>query len=167
MADLRSIAECTISSGYAKECVSIYKIIRQSIVDEGVYHLGVEKLSSSQLNKMDWEVLESKIKNWLDTVKISMRTLFTGEKILCDHVFASSDSIRESCFTEISKQGATILFSFPEVVAKSKKSPEKIFRVLDIYTAISENWPEIESIFSFESTASVRYQAITSLIRLK
>ncbi|XP_041026369.1 exocyst complex component EXO70H1-like [Juglans microcarpa x Juglans regia] len=166
MADLRSIAECMISSGYAKECVSIYKIIRQSIVDEGIYRLGVEKLSSSQINKMDWEVLELKIKNWLDAVKISMRTLFTGERILCDHVFASSDSIRESCFTEISKQGAIILFSFPEVVAKSKKSPEKFLRVLDIYTAISENWPEIESIFSFESTASVRSQAITSLIRL-
>ncbi|KAG7964677.1 hypothetical protein I3843_09G182900 [Carya illinoinensis] len=166
MADLRSIAECMISSGYAKECVSIYKIIRKSIVDEGIYRLGVEKLSSSLINKMDWEVLELKIKNWLDAVKISMRTLFTGERILCDHVFSSSDSIRESCFTEISKQGATMLFSFPEVVAKSKKSPEKIFQVLDMYTAISENWPEIESIFSFDSTASILSQAITSLVRL-
>ncbi|KAG2685653.1 hypothetical protein I3760_10G135400 [Carya illinoinensis] len=167
MADLRSIAECMISSGYAKECVSIYKIIRKSIVDEGIYRLGVEKLSSSQISKMDWELLDMRIKAWLDAVKISMKTLFNGERILCDHVFASSDSIRESCFAEISKGGATLLFGFPEVlVAKSKKSPEKIFRVLDMYTAIAENWPEIEFIFSFESTATVRSQAINSLIRL-
>ncbi|KAB1223995.1 Exocyst complex component EXO70A1 [Morella rubra] len=166
MADLRSIAECMISSGYGKECVSIYKIIRKSIVDEGIYRLGVEKLSSSQINKMGWEVLELRIKNWLEAVKVSMRTLFNGERILCDHVFAASDSIRESCFTEISKEGAMLLFGFPEVVAKSKKSPDKVFRVLDMYTAIAENWPEIESIFSFESTATVRSQAITSLVRL-
>nr|DAD43207.1 TPA_asm: hypothetical protein HUJ06_001437 [Nelumbo nucifera] len=35
MSDLKSIANCMISSGYGKECVKIYKIIRKSIVDEG------------------------------------------------------------------------------------------------------------------------------------
>ncbi|KAK7851572.1 exocyst complex component EXO70H1 [Quercus suber] len=168
MTDLRSIAECMISTGYAKECISIYKIIRKSIVDEGIYRLGVEKISSSQINKMDWEVLDRRIKDWLEAVKVSMTILFNGERILCDHVFASSDSIRESCFTEISKEGATLLFGFPElVVAKSKKShPEKIFRVLDMYTAISTNWIEIDSIFSFESTVTVRAQALNSLNKL-
>ncbi|KAM4089802.1 hypothetical protein ACJW30_09G011500 [Castanea mollissima] len=167
MTDLRSIAECMISSGYAKECITIYKIIRKSIIDEGIYRLGVEKMSSSQINKMDWEVLDRRIKDWLEAVKISTTTLFNGERILCDHVFASSDSIRESCFTEISKEGATLLFGFPELVAKSKKShPEKIFRVLDMYTAISTNWVEIDSIFSFESTVTVRAQALNSLNKL-
>ncbi|XVF76571.1 hypothetical protein PTKIN_Ptkin13bG0276400 [Pterospermum kingtungense] len=167
MSDLKLIADCMIATGYAKECISIYKIIRKSIIDEGIYKLGVEKMSSSQVNKMDWDVLDLKIKNWLEAMKISMRKLFIGERILCDYVFASSDSIRESCFTDISKEGATLLFGFPELVAKTKKSPpEKIFRVLDIYTAISENWQEIETIFSFESTSAVRLQALNSLVRL-
>ncbi|WCJ28238.1 exocyst subunit exo70 family protein H4 [Euphorbia peplus] len=167
MTDLRSIAECMIASGYSKECVNVYKVIRKSIIDEAMYKLGVEKLSSSQVNKMDWDALDLKIKRWLEAVKISMRTLFTGERILCDHVFAASDSIRESCFTEISKDGALLLFGFPEIVAKYKKSPpEKMFRVLDIYVGISENWMEIESIFSFESLAVVRSQALTSLVKL-
>ncbi|XP_044499665.1 exocyst complex component EXO70H1-like [Mangifera indica] len=167
MADLKSIADCMISAGYAKECISIYKIIRKSIIDEGIYRLGVERFSNSQINKMDWEALDIKIKNWLDAVKIAMRTLFNGERILCDHVFASSDSIKESCFSDISKEGALILFSFPELVAKTKKSPpEKMFRVLGMYTAIAENWPEIESIFSHESVSTVRLQAINSLVKL-
>ncbi|KAA8518847.1 hypothetical protein F0562_016379 [Nyssa sinensis] len=141
MDDLRLIAECMISSGYGKECVKIYNIIRKSIIDEGIYRLGVER--------------------------IAVKTLFNGERILCDHVFAASDSIRESCFTEISKEGASILFAFPETVAKSsKKSPEKVFRTLDMYTAISEYWPEIESIFSFESTSAIRSQTLTSLNKL-
>ncbi|KAI4300171.1 hypothetical protein L6164_033579 [Bauhinia variegata] len=167
MADLRAIAECMISSGYAKECLSVYKVIRKSIIDEGIYRLNVEKVSSSQMNKMDWQVLELKIKAWLEAVKISVRTLFTGERVLCDHVFRSFESIRESCFAEISRDGANLLFGFPELVAKTKKSPpEKMFRILDMYTAISELWPEIESIFSFESTSAVRSQAFESLVRI-
>ncbi|XP_052174627.1 exocyst complex component EXO70H1-like [Diospyros lotus] len=167
MADLRLIAECMISSGYGKECVTIYKIIRKSIVDEGIYRLGVDRISHSRTHKMDSEVLEFRMKNWLDAVKIGVKTLFNGERILCDYVFAASESIRESCFTEITKDGAQILFGFPEFVAKSiKKSPEKMFRTLDMYTAISEIWPEIQSIFSFKSASNVRLQAINSLDKL-
>ncbi|XP_022746833.1 exocyst complex component EXO70H1-like [Durio zibethinus] len=167
MSDLKSIADCMIASGYAKECVHIYKIIRKYIINEGIYKLGIEKISWSRINKMEWDVLDLKIKDWLEAVKISVRTLFNGERILCDHVFSMSDSIRESCFAEISKEAATLLFGFPELVARSKKSPpEKMFRVLDMYTAISEYWQEIETIFSFESTSAVRLQALYSLVRL-
>ncbi|KAF5206046.1 Exocyst complex component exo70h1 [Thalictrum thalictroides] len=166
MSDLRSIAECMISAGYGRECVKIYNIIRKSIVDEGLYKLGIERLTSNQILKLDWDVLDFKIKNWVGAVKIAVKTLFHGERILVDYVFCNSDSIRESCFTEITKEGANYLFSFPEFVGKGKKSPEKMFRILDLYDAISELWPEIESIFSFESTSSIRKQAVSSLIRL-
>ncbi|XP_052172082.1 exocyst complex component EXO70H1-like [Diospyros lotus] len=167
MADLRLIAESMISTGYGKECVKIYKTIRKSIVDEGIYRLGVERVSNSKTHKMDRELIELKTKNWLSAVKIAVKTLFNGERILCDHVFAASDTIRESCFADITKEGAQILFGFPELAVKNKKnSPEKVFRMLDMYTAISENWPEIESIFSFESTSAVLSQAITALVKL-
>ncbi|KAL5833095.1 hypothetical protein ACOSQ3_016769 [Xanthoceras sorbifolium] len=166
MAELKAIADCMIASGYAKECVKIYKLIRKSIVDEAIYNLGVEKLSFSVIQKMDWEALEIKIKNWVHAVKPAVKTLFYGERILCDNVFSTSDSIRESCFSEICKEGAMTLFGFPENVAKCKKTPEKMFRTLDLYEAISDLWPEIESIFGFESTTDVRSQAVNSLIRL-
>lgn len=167
MDDLRSIAECMISSGYAKECMGIYKIIRKSIIDEGIYRLGVEKITPSQVQKLQWEAMDAKIKSWLDAMKVAMRILFYGERMLCDHVFAASDSIRESCFKEITKEGAAILFGFPEAVARSsKKSPEKMFRLLDMYTAIAESWPEIESIFAVDSTSAVRSLALNSLIRI-
>ncbi|CAK9164731.1 unnamed protein product [Ilex paraguariensis] len=35
-----------------------------------------------------------------------------------------------------------------------------------MYTAIANHWPEIESIFSFESTFDIRSQALTSLVKL-
>ncbi|KAK9154219.1 hypothetical protein Sjap_001699 [Stephania japonica] len=166
MSDLRMIAECMISLGYSKECVKIYKIIRKSIIDEGLYRLGIERLSSHQIQKMDWEVVEVKIKSWLGAVKVAVKTLFAGERLLCDFIFANFDFIRESCFSDVAKEGAVFLFQFPEFVAKGKKSPEKMFRILDLYDSVSDLWPEMESIFSFESTTIVRSQAIASLLRL-
>ncbi|KAI5666107.1 hypothetical protein M9H77_15960 [Catharanthus roseus] len=168
MSNLKTIADCMISAGYGKECVYIYKLIRRSMTDETLYYLGVEKLSSSQIQKMDWNVLELKIKKWLTAVKTAVKTLFHGERILCDHVFSASDNIRESCFSEIVKDNALTLLSFPENVAKYKKilSPEKMFRFLDIYEAISDLWIEIEVIFSFDSLSVVKSQAVASLLKL-
>ena len=166
MKDLKVIADCMISTGYGKECVKIYKLIRKSIVDESLYNLGVDRSTSSQINKMEWDVIDYKIKNWLHNVKVAVKTLFYGERILCDHVFSASDKIRESCFADISREGALSLFAFPENVAKGKKSPEKMFRILDLYDTISELWPEMEFIFSFESTSTVRAQAVAALVKL-
>ncbi|OIW05775.1 hypothetical protein TanjilG_23561 [Lupinus angustifolius] len=168
MADLKAIADCMISSGYARECVKIYIVMRKSIVDEALYHLGVERLSFSQVQKMEWEVVELKIKTWLNAVKAAVGNVFYGERILCDHIFsaASEKRVAESCFTEITREGAMLLFGFPEMVAKCKKTPEKLFKTLDLYEAISDNWPQIESIFSLESTSGVRTTAFTSLLKL-
>ncbi|KAJ4969982.1 hypothetical protein NE237_003081 [Protea cynaroides] len=165
MSDLRSIADCMISAGYTKECIKIYKILRKSIVDEALYNLGIQRLTSSQIRKMEWEVVELKIKSWLNAVNIAVKSLFLGERIVCDNVF-TSEFIRESCFSEITKGGAIHLFQFPESVAECHKSPEKIFKMLDLYDAISELWPHIDIIFSFESLSIVRSRAQNSLIKL-
>lgn len=166
LSDLKSIADCMISSGYGIECVNMYKLIRKSIVDEGLYLLGIEKFKSSQIHKMDWEALDHMVKNWLHAVKIAVKTLFGGEKILCDHVFSASQTIRESCFSEITREGGTNLFRFPELAALSKKLPERIFPLMELYEAISDLWPEIESTFNSESTSAIKLQALSSLVRL-
>ena len=167
MSDLRSIAECMISCGYGKECVDIYKTIRRSIVDEGLYKLGFDRQSPSRVLKLDWDVLEPRVQNWLAVSKVAVRTLFAGERALCDHVFSSFKSIRESCFAEISRDCAIYFLGFPELVAlKTKMSPEKVFRMLDMYDSIAELLPEIETIFSQNSTSAVRTQAKSSLEKL-
>ncbi|XP_020412184.1 exocyst complex component EXO70A1-like [Prunus persica] len=166
MSDLKSIADCMISSGYGIECVKIYKIIRKSIVDGGLFRLGIQQFKSPQVHKMDLEGLESILRNWMDAVKIAVKALFRGEKYLCDHVFSASENIKESCFYEITKEGATTLFRFPELIVKNKKAPERIFWQLEIYEAVSDLWPEIESIFDSESTQAIKLQALSSWLKL-
>ncbi|XP_075503809.1 exocyst complex component EXO70H1-like [Primulina tabacum] len=168
MADLKSIADSMIGSGYARESLKIYKIIRKSIIDETLYYLHVESSSVSSIQKMDWQVLDQKIKNWLHAVKVAVKTLFCGERILCDFVFSSSEKLAESCFAEISRDAAVNLISFPHNFAKSKKilSLEKMFRGLDMYEAISDLWPDIESIFGYESLSVVRCEAVAAQLKL-
>ncbi|KAK0591383.1 hypothetical protein LWI29_000861 [Acer saccharum] len=167
ISDLKAIADCMIGCGYGKECTKIYTLIRRSLVDEKLYQLGVKRFKASQIHKMNWEELEPMIKNWLSAVKIAMKTIFTGEKFIYDHVFsAPTTAIRESCFGDVTKGGAMNLFRFPELISKSKKSPERIFRLMELYEALSELWPEIKSIFNIESTSAIKLQALSSLNKL-
>ncbi|OIT40755.1 PREDICTED: exocyst complex component EXO70A1-like [Nicotiana attenuata] len=167
MSDLNLIADCMVGSGYAKECVKIYKIFRKSIVDEGLYRLGIESRSSAHINGKNSDALEHQVKHWINAVKVGVKTFFYGERFLCDHVFSTSNTIRETCFTDIAKEGGINLFRFPEVIAKSKKSPENIFLLMDLHETISELLPEIESIFSYESISTVKMQALSILHKLK
>lgn len=167
VADLRAIAGAMISAGYGKECVKIYKILRKSIVDEGLYRLGFEKLTVKQVQKLSRETLDLRIRTWISAANVAVKTLFAGERILCDQVFGGSESISESCFADIARDAAVQLLGFAELVAKSKRSPDKLFKILDLYSMISELWPDIESIFSFDSTSAVRYQAQASLQKLR
>ncbi|CAH9111642.1 unnamed protein product [Cuscuta europaea] len=167
MSDLRQIGHCMVSSGYAKECVNIFELRRKSVVEEGLYNLGIRRYSSSSrhISKTGWNIVEDQIKNWLSAVRFAVRSLFNGERLLCDYVFSASETIREACFTHIAKDDAINLFRFPELVVagKSKISPDQVFVLMDIYEEISELFPEIESIFSYESVSEVRQQALSSL----
>ncbi|ESQ36123.1 hypothetical protein EUTSA_v10007118mg [Eutrema salsugineum] len=165
--DLKMIADCMISSGYEKDCVKIYKKLRRKIIVEAFSQLGFEKLNSAQMQKLEWEILEKKIKSCLRVARVAIITLFNGERILCDRIFSSSSvSVAESSFAEITLQSALNLFIFPITVAKCRKTAEKIFPTLDVYQTILHLIPKIEQIFSYDSTASVRSQAAESLEKL-
>ncbi|XP_021910404.1 exocyst complex component EXO70H1 [Carica papaya] len=166
MSDLKAVAECMISCGYGKECIRIYKLIRKSIIDEGLYLLGMERIKNSHIQKMDGEALEHVTKKWLNAIKIAVKTLLNGEKMLCDYVFSASKTIRESCFYEISKEKTITLFRFPEIISKKKKLPGRIFRLMELHQAISELWQDIELIFNSELTSVIKLQALSSLHKL-
>ncbi|KAH9305992.1 hypothetical protein KI387_010396, partial [Taxus chinensis] len=44
-------------------------------------------------------------------------------------------------------------------IAISRRSPEKLFKILDLYEALSELLPDTEIVFSDEMCSSVKTQA--------
>lgn len=166
MSDLKLIAESMISSGYSKECGKIYRITRKSIVDEELYRLGIRSYAQSQIIRMDHKALEQQVNKWVDIAKVAVRTIFSGERLLCDRVFAVSETIKQTCIAHTTMEGAINLFRFPEIVAKSKRSPDKIFLLINLFETISDLWPEIESIFSYEPLSPIKLQALSSMHKL-
>ncbi|GLJ06000.1 hypothetical protein SUGI_0030180 [Cryptomeria japonica] len=114
----------------------------------------------NDVQKIDWQLLDDKIRKWICAAKISIRTLFAREKKLCAYVFEGfDDKTRDYCFAEIVKEPTDRLLAFAEAVAATSRTPERMFRVLDLYEVLTDLMPDIEDIYSQESCRSVHEQA--------
>ncbi|KAL6496919.1 hypothetical protein OROGR_028848 [Orobanche gracilis] len=165
--DLRRIAERMIAAGYLRECVQVYASVRKSAVDASLKKLNVEKLSIGDIQRLEWETLEAKIRRWIRAAKICVRVLFASERRLCEQIFEGLvNSADDACFMETIKAPATQLFKFAEAISISRRSPEKLFKILDLHDALSDLLPGIEVVFESKSNESIRVQAVDILSRL-
>ncbi|CAK9179853.1 unnamed protein product [Ilex paraguariensis] len=165
--DLRSITERMISAGYLRECIQVYGSVRKSAVDASFRSLGIEKLSIGDIQRLEWEVLETKIRRWIRAAKVCVRILFASEKKLCEQIFEGlGTSTDDACFMETVKGPAIQLFNFAEAISISRRSPEKLFKILDLHDALSDLLPDIDIVFEWKSSESIRVQGAEILSRL-
>ncbi|KAK2651433.1 hypothetical protein Ddye_011289 [Dipteronia dyeriana] len=165
--DLRSIAERMIAAGYLRECIQVYGSVRKSAVDLNFKRLKVEKLSIGDIQRLEWDALETKIRRWIRAAKVCVRILFASEKRLCEQIFDGvGTAIDDACFMETVKGPAIQLFNFAEAISISRRSPEKLFKILDLHDALVELLPDIEVVFDSKSSDSIRVQAAEILSRL-
>ncbi|KAJ8535820.1 hypothetical protein K7X08_034221 [Anisodus acutangulus] len=165
--DLCCIAERMISAGYLRECIQVYGSVRKSAVDLSFRKLGIEKLSIGDIQRLDWETLETKIRRWIRAAKVCVRVLFASEKKLCEQIFDGlGTATDDACFMETIKGPAIQLLNFAEAISISRRSPEKLFKILDLHDALSDLLPDIEIVFESKSSESIRVQAVEILSRL-
>ncbi|PON77318.1 Exocyst complex protein [Parasponia andersonii] len=148
--ELKEIADRMVKSGYEKECVQVYSSVRRDALDECLVILGVEKLSIEEVQKIGWKSLDEKMKKWIQAVKIGVRVLLTGERRLCDQIFSGAEETKDICFNETAKGCVMQLLNFGEAVAIGKRSPEKLFRILDMYDALADVLPDLEAMVTDE-----------------
>ena len=167
VADLQSIAKRMISAGYFRECIQVYGSVRKSAVDASFRRLGIEKLSIGDIQRLEWETLETKIRRWIRAAKVCVRILFASEKQLCEEIFYGiGTAVDDACFMETVKGPAIQLFNFAEAISISRRSPEKMFKILDLHDALMGLLPDIDVVFESKSADSVRVQAAEILSRL-
>ncbi|KAM7499949.1 hypothetical protein LguiA_024363 [Lonicera macranthoides] len=142
------------------------KEIRAAVVEQSLRKLEVERLNKDDVQKMQWEVLEAKIGNWIHSMRIAVKLLFAAEKKLCDQVFEGIDSLRDQCFAEVNSNSVAVLLSFGEAIARSKRSPEKLFVLLDMYEIMRELQPEFDTIFGSKYCGEMREAALVLTKRL-
>lgn len=166
--DLRCIAKRMITAGYLRECVQVYGSVRKSVVDGSFKKLGVEKLSIGDIQRLEWDSLNAKIGRWIRAAKVCIRVLFASEKKLCKQIFKDlgSASADDACFMETVKGPATQLFNFAEAISISRRSPEKLFKILDLHDSLLDLLSDIDNVFDSKPAESIRVQSTEILSRL-
>ncbi|XP_077213592.1 exocyst subunit exo70 family protein B1 [Tasmannia lanceolata] len=167
ISDLREIAKRMVIAGFGKECSHIYSGYRRDFLDESISRLGLQKRSIEEVQKLPWPDLEDDIDRWIRTANVALRILFPSERRLCDRIFSGiSPSVSDLCFMEVCRGTAIQLLTFVEAVSIGSRSPERLFRVLDLFETMRDLMPEFESVFSDHYCASLRTEAGTIWKRL-
>lgn len=163
---LSEIAVRMVRAGYSTECCQVFCMIRKMFLEESVIRLGFEKMSIEEVQRIQWELLEIEISKWMQTLKVAVNVFTSSERILCDRVFVDLPSVSETCFGELARGVMIQFFNFGEAVAISRRSPEKLFKILDMYETLWDLIPKINSIFSGEVCSTLRSEASAVWLRL-
>ena len=164
--DLHEMAKRMIAAGFGKECCHVYSDCRREFLEESLSRLGLQKLSIEDVYKMSWQELEDEIEKWTKASKVALRILFPSERRLCDRVFFGFSSAADLSFMEVCRGSTIQLLNFADAVAIGSRSPELLFRILDVFETLRDLIAEFEALFSDEYCAFLRNEAITIWKRL-
>ncbi|KAL9226425.1 hypothetical protein vseg_002241 [Gypsophila vaccaria] len=146
--NMKTIASVMISAGYETECCQVYSILRRNAFKEAMNQQGFEKISIDDVQKMQWEALEGHIGCWIKVVKYVSKVLLPGEKRLCDSVFSEHPSISEAMFSNLIRSAVILFLNFAEAIAMTKRSAERLFKVLDVYETLTELMAALDGLCS-------------------
>ncbi|KAH7331822.1 hypothetical protein KP509_20G052000 [Ceratopteris richardii] len=163
---LGNIATRMVSNGYQAQCRRVYVCNRKGALEENLQRLGFEKLSVQDVQTMPWELMENEIINWIYIIELAVRVLLRNEKELCKSVFGDRLILIEDIFAEFAGGSITQLLNFGEAIASAETSPEKLFKLLDMYEALSESLSVIDDLFARGSGVDIRAEATAILSRI-
>jgi len=175
---IRAVAKAMMAAGYGKECISTFKSHRRTALATKLQRLlgfspptasgsSSNSLSSSSLfHKLTWEQIDGNIiPSWIATATVAFSSLFTGEKDLCDTVFARDAAVREAVFAAIANDQATSLLGIADAaVARARRTPERLFRVLDVHDSLTEVLPMLLSVFGDNSEVATRAAVVVTKV---
>ncbi|XP_004490667.1 exocyst complex component EXO70B1-like [Cicer arietinum] len=164
--DLHEIAKRMVAGGFGKECSHVYSSCRREFLEESLSRLGLQKLSIEDVHKMPWQDLEDEIERWIKASNVALKILFPSERRLCDRVFFGFSSAADFSFMEVCRGSTVQLLNFADAVAIGSRSPERLFKILDVFETLRDLISEFESLFCDQYSVSLRNEAITIWKRL-
>lgn len=150
VATMNKIATTMIAAGYENECCMVYSISRRNAFKSALNDLGYDNISIDDVQRMQWDALEGEIATWISVVKMCSSVLFSGERNLCDAVFAGHQSISNYLFCNLARAVAIQLLNFANAVVLTKRSAEKLFKILDMYECLRDLVPAIKNSYPEE-----------------
>lgn len=164
--DLHEIAKRMVAGGFGKECSHVYSSCRREFLEESLSRLGLQKLSIEDVHKMQWQDIEDEIERWIKGFNVALKILFPSERRLCDRVFFGFSSAADFSFMEVCRGSTVQLLNFADAVAIGSRSPERLFKILDVFETLRDLISEFELLFCDQYSVSLRNEAITIWKRL-
>lgn len=156
IANVHQIARRMVDAGFGRECAEAYAAARRCFVDESVARLGVRPRTAEEVHASPWEELEVEIARWIPAFNMVFRILIPSERRLCDRVFDSLAPFGDLAFIAAVRTQAIQLIAFGDAISSSSRSPERLFRVVDMYEAVRDILPDLDPVFSDPYSAALR-----------
>ncbi|CAA6674664.1 unnamed protein product [Spirodela intermedia] len=125
----------------------VFAVLRRNVFELGISSLGFEKMSIEEVQKMPWESLEGEIAAWIRAFRHVASVSFPRERDLCCAVFAGRPRIAGGLFGNLFRGVVIQFLDFAEAVAMTKRSAEKLFKLLDMFEALRELTEKMEGIY--------------------
>ncbi|KAI3963743.1 hypothetical protein MKW92_008100 [Papaver armeniacum] len=161
IADLHEIAKRMVLAGFEKECAHVYSSCRRDFLEESISRLGLQRLSIDEVQKMPWSDLEDEIERWMKGANVALKILFPSERRICDRIFFGLSAAADLSFMEVCRGSTIQLLNFADAVAIGSRSPERLFKVLDVYETLRDLMPEFEAVFNDQYCVVLRNEAAT------
>ncbi|KAI4389021.1 hypothetical protein MLD38_001289 [Melastoma candidum] len=153
--ELRSISKAMFASGYGKECSQMYMSVRRDALDEILFVLELERQSIEDVLRMEWDLLNSKIRTWSRVIRVFVQIYLASERWLYDQIFGET-MVDSSCFVEASKAAVFQLLTFGKAIYISPHEPHKLHSILRMYETMSDLFSIIEELYGSAAGSSVR-----------
>ncbi|KNA24811.1 hypothetical protein SOVF_012200 [Spinacia oleracea] len=151
---LKTIKKTMFDAKYDQDFCAAYVKTQKEALEDCLIGIGMETVSIDELVKMDWNIMASKMKTWIQVIRTAVQVYFLAEKRLCDEILGKSEPLQSLCLTNITKSSMTCLFNFGHAMALGPHTPEKLFYLLDMYEVLAEVQGQINTLFSEESGSS-------------
>ncbi|KAL6844320.1 hypothetical protein ACP4OV_025993 [Aristida adscensionis] len=157
---LSKLIQKSAQLGRHQQFLKMYRQIPGSTMELNLKLLGVEYVTTEEVQNMQAESLDAKITHWIQFYQIGLKLLFAAERQLCDQIFEGNHTLKNNCFAEVTAISLSTLLSFGMAVAKSEASAE-VFVLLDMYEATLELRPEVEAVFEGSACSDHRKSALS------
>ncbi|PWA89046.1 Cullin repeat-like-containing domain-containing protein [Artemisia annua] len=161
--DLGEIAKRMVAAGYGKECSAVYSGFRRGFLEESLARLGFLGLRDND-NDNDVE-----IEKWTKAINIAVKVFYPSERRICDRVFGSgsgTDAVTDMSFMDVCRVSVLELLNFANGIAMGSRTPERLFKILDVYEVVKELLPEFEVLFSDDYSLFLRNETVSVWKRL-
>ncbi|GJM92692.1 hypothetical protein PR202_ga09184 [Eleusine coracana subsp. coracana] len=143
------IARRMFAAGFGKKCTEAYASARRNFIDESIARLGVHAHMTEMFKSASWEELETHIMRWIPATRVVSCILIPSESYLCNCIFEGFISYNNLAVATACKPFFQLL-SFAKFIAATGKSPECLFRIVDMYDALTDVLRVLDEAFHHE-----------------